>query len=119
MTWGYGNEPPSVVNIEYEIQGVTVKISWQTWSILPFVDTRLMEAFQVNPSSENGNSGSEVFDLEGRVSGLLLGGSTPPLAVRHDITYSMPMKWLQRVSARKLSLVLIFCKKGTFRAGRI
>jgi hypothetical protein len=63
-----------------------------------------MEAFQVHFFSENGHSGSEIFAVEGRVSGLLLGGSTPPLAARHDITYSMPMKWLQKGIGEKTLL---------------
>lgn len=101
MTWGYSNEPPSLINMRSVYGANATEPVGQAWSIFPFVsDTRLMEPFQIEPFSATGDSGSAIFDVTGRVGGILFGGSANQVD-RYDVTYAMPMEWLRREISRQ------------------
>jgi hypothetical protein len=80
MTWGCGNELKSCVRGEG-----TKEISME-WCIVPI--GRAFPRF-----AEPGDSGSAVFDVTGRVAGILTGGAR--LGGPADVTYVTPMAWIQ------------------------
>ena len=57
------------------------------WAIFPF-------DLKSCPFSEKGDSGSIVVDGQGRIGGLLTGGSSKPLSTSNDITYATPISFL-------------------------
>ena len=81
VTWGSCNEVQSIVRA----RGITT----MEWCIVCGIDRRAFAPF-----SEEGDSGSAIFDVSGRVAGILTAGAgvTPT----SDVTYMTPMAWLQQ-----------------------
>src|SRR5437764_13731041 len=80
VTWGCGNELKSCVRDED-----TKEISME-WCVV----SGIARAFA--PFSDPGDSGSAVFDVIGRVAGILTGGAG--LTPTTDVTYVTPMAWI-------------------------
>jgi hypothetical protein len=86
MTWGRMNEVKSIV-WENNMQSME-------WCVLPGFHNGSCVAF-----AEPGDSGSCVFDINGRVVGIIVGGvenGTLPNRIAMDVTYVTPMEWLQQ-----------------------
>ena len=81
VTWGYCNEVKSVVS--------SGGMRTMEWCIVSGIDKR---AF--TPFSQAGDSGSAIFDVSGRVAGLLTSGTG--LTDSTDITYMTAIVWLQQ-----------------------
>jgi hypothetical protein len=79
VTWGTANEVKSVTRTLYAGK----KVTSLEWCVLSSISI---------PFSEKGDSGSVVFDLSGRVGGILTGGQG--MNASTDITYVTPMEWL-------------------------
>jgi hypothetical protein len=78
MTWGKGNEVMSVVRYHTETQAYSIE-----WLIIG-----MLRKF-----SDKGDSGSTVFDLNGRIAGIMSGGLESQLG-GSDITYAAPIEWI-------------------------
>lgn len=78
VTWGWSNSARSITR---HPSGREELIS-EEWCIVPVHDSR---AF-----SQPGDSGSCVWDLDGRIGGILTGGSGNGVTV--DVTYATPME---------------------------
>lgn len=76
VTWGTANEVMSVTRT------FSAMIS-KEWCILSSIST---------PFSKKGDSGSAIFDLKGRIGGIMSSGMG--LTDSADTTYATPMDWL-------------------------
>jgi hypothetical protein len=83
ITWGCGNELKSCVR-----NGKNKRDSME-WCVVCGIDKAFV------PFSEPGDSGSAVFDVAGRVAGILTGGTGWEWESASDITYVTPMAWIQ------------------------
>ncbi|KIX97483.1 uncharacterized protein Z520_06935 [Fonsecaea multimorphosa CBS 102226] len=82
MTWGYLNGLKSVCWNDDNTKSMEMCV----------VTSTKKKAF-----SEDGDSGSAVFDVTGRVVGILVGGAKGPCDRESlDVTYVTPMAWLQK-----------------------
>ena len=81
ITWGCCNEVKSIVH-----DGSTTTMEW---CVVPGIDRKAFAPF-----SDKGDSGSAIFDVHGRVAGILTSGSG--LTATSDVTYITPMAWLQQ-----------------------
>jgi hypothetical protein len=77
VTWGTANEVKSVTRI------FSSEMVSKEWCVLSSIS---------NPFSEPGDSGSVIFDLKGRIGGIMSSGVGLTNSV--DTTYATPMDWL-------------------------
>lgn len=82
ITWGYVNEVQSIVRQDGRIT--------MGWSVVPF----RMGINWYGPFSELGDSGAAIFDITGRVAGIVTSGTG--LDEVTDVTYMTSMAWLQQ-----------------------
>jgi len=92
LTWGRANEVKSVTRTDSEV----ISIQW-------CVVRLFKRAF-----SEKGDSGSVVFDLEGRIGGIMTAGTG--LTERVDTTYVTPMVWLLSDIKKQLKIPIQICQ---------
>jgi hypothetical protein len=86
MTWGCGNELKSVVwNDDTNSPSME-------WCVVPGIRSPETRVF-----SHPGDSGSAVFDVTGRVVGIINGGARDLCELEYmDVTYVTSMAWLQQ-----------------------
>ncbi|KAI5860563.1 hypothetical protein GGS23DRAFT_228973 [Durotheca rogersii] len=85
FTTGISNQVKSVVRWPYR----DLTFESEEWCVLGSGLTFSQTAF-----SSRGDSESCMFDLQGRIGGMLVGGSQSQGGGCYDVTYVTPMEWL-------------------------
>ncbi|GAB1318438.1 hypothetical protein MFIFM68171_08648 [Madurella fahalii] len=80
MTWGVSNEIRSVIRIN---------VDGRCYNILQWVIVSMNDRFFCRP----GDSGSAIWDLNGRIGGIIDGGSGGQTG-KVDLTYATPISWI-------------------------
>jgi WD40 repeat protein len=91
VTWGRANEVKSVRRTDPEVTS-------REWCVVGLTG---------QPFSAKGDSGSAVFDLKGRVGGIMTAGAG--LTERLDTTYVTPMVWLLSDIKEQLKIPIHIC----------
>ena len=92
VTWGRANEVKSVRRIDPEVTS-------REWCVVGLAAGQ--------PFSARGDSGSIVFDLKGRIGGIMTAGAG--LTERVDTTYVTPMDWLLSDIKEQLKMPIHIC----------
>jgi len=92
LRWGRANEVVSVTR-------TAPKVTSKEWCVVGLIENQIF--------SKEGDSGSVVFDLEGRVGGIMTLGTG--WTDRLDITYVTPMVWLLNDIKERLKMPIHIC----------
>ena len=92
VTWGRANEVKSVRRTGPEVTS-------REWCVVGLAESQ--------PFSKKGDSGSVVFDLEGRIGGIMTAGAGLTDSV--DTTYVTPMVWLLSDIKEQLKMPIHIC----------